>query len=400
MTEPHVLTLQRMAESAHIELCERILPFWLGLEDSIHGGYFEAVDARGAVYPNAAKTAVFLSRMLWTMSEAARRFEYGNCGEQARRTYLFLDRLRDQDSTGGYFASVTRDGKPYKRHKHIYAQAFVIFGLAGYASAFGDEPARAKALDLFAMVEERAHNLETGLYREAFDEFWQEIPNEDRSLGETVAPYTADTHLHLVEAYTQLLRLTPCAEVRKALHDLVEIFLDRFIAEDGSFAHQKLDQALMPVPGMIWPGHDIEASWLLTSASELLEDKELAPRVRAAARLLALGSVRHGASQNGGWAERVLDGQRAPWCLWWVQAEAIVGTLNEGLRSGDPKMIEQTIAAWSFIKHYMIDQSYGDWRLRVTAAGLPDQACPRVIFWKDAYHQARACMELIDHCSN
>lgn len=398
MTKSPVPALQELAEAARIELCERILPFWAKLEDSTDGGYFEAVDASGTVYPNVAKTAVFQSRMLWTMAEAARRFDYRNCAEQARRSYLFLDRLLDQ-GRGGYFAAVTRDGKPCRKQKHIYAQAFVIFGLAGYASASGDELAKTKALDLFATVEERALNPDTGLYLEAFDESWQEIANDDRSFGETVAPHTADTHLHLVEAYTQLLRAAPRADVRTALHSLVETFLERFVARDGSFAHQKLDQALIPVPGMIWPGHDIEASWLLTAASDLLADEALAFRVSDAARLLALGSVKLGSAPNGGWAERVQDGKRAPWCLWWVQAEAIVGTLNQGLRSSDPGMIQQAIAAWSFVKRHMADQSCGDWRLRVTATGLPDRTCPQVIFWKDAYHQARACMELIDRCS-
>lgn len=400
MPELFAQTLQRLADSARGELSKRLLPFWLAQEDSIYGGYFEAVDARGKVYPNAAKTAIFLSRMLWTMSEAARRFDSADCASQAHRTYLFLDRLRDLGSNGGYFASATRDGVPYKRHKHIYAQAFVIFGLAGYASATGDEHARAKALDLFRTIEDRSHNCETGLYLEAFDESWQEIPNEDRALGEAVAPYTADTHLHLVEAYTQLLRAAPEDEVRRALRALVETFLARFIAKDGSFTHQKLDKYLMPVQGAIWPGHDIEASWLLTSAADLLGDQEMESRVRVASRLLVLSSIRHGANPNGGWAERVWNGKRHPWCLWWVQAEAVVGTLNEGLRSGDLKLIEQANATWSFIERYVIDSSSGDWRLRVTAQGVPDETSPRVIFWKDAYHQARACMELVDRCSS
>lgn len=398
MTEFPVPALQRLAVAARVELTEHILPFWLALEDPIHGGYFEAVDQHGKIILNVPKTAVFLSRLLWAMSEAARRFERGDCARQAHRTYLFLDRLRDRSSRGGYFASALRDGRPYQRHKHIYAQAFVIFGLASYASAMGDEQAQGKALDLFRTVEDRACDRKTGLYHEAFDESWQKIPNEDRALGETVAPHTADTHLHLVEAYTQLLRAAPREEVRTALRALVETFLARFIAQDGSFAHQKLDRALMPVPGSVWPGHDIEASWLLDAASDVLGDAALASRVRGAARRLVLGSIRHGACANGGWAERVKDGKRNSWRLWWVQAEAVVGTLNEGLRSGDPQMIEQACATWSFIESCVIDRVRGDWRLRVTAEGAPDETCPGVIFWKDAYHQARACMELAERC--
>lgn len=394
-----VSLLRRLAAAARTELSERILPFWLALEDPLHGGHFETMDAQGRIYPNEPKTAVFQSRLLWTMTEAARRLGCVDCAGQAHRSYHFIERLRDPGDRGGYFAAVTRDGTPFQLHRHIYAQAFVLFGLAGYAAATGDAQARARALDQFRTIEDRAHDRDTGLYHESFDEAWRTIPNADRALGEAVAPYTADTHLHLVEAYTQLFRVAPLDEVRAALRGLVETFLARFVAPDGAFAHQKLDHTLTPVPGTIWPGHDIEASWLLATAGDLLGDADLAAHVRGAARRLAQGAIRHGADANGGWTERVRNGARDPARLWWVQAEAVVGTLSEGLRSGDPQMIEQADATWSFIERCISDKRRGDWRLRVGADGTPDEAAPRVIFWKDAYHQARACMELAERCA-
>lgn len=392
--ERSIPTLRRLAAAAQHQLEQQILPFWLSLEDTTFGGYFEAVDAAGRIHPDAPKTTIFLSRLLWTMSEAARRFGRADCAGQARRTYLFLDRLRDAGPLGGYFAAATRDGRPTLRHKHVYAQAFVIFGLSAYAMAAGDRQALARAVDLFRIVEARARDRETGLYLEAFDASWQEIANHDRALGETVAPHTADTHLHLIEAYTQLLRAAPVDEVRSALHALVETFLARFVAADGSFAHQKLGRSLAPVRGAIWPGHDIEASWLLGDACDLLGDAALAARARGAANGLARGAVRHGAAPDGSWTERRWGDRQDPWRLWWVQAEAVVGTLDEGLRSGDAEMIERAAATWSFIETRVADRPAEDWRLRVAADGSPDPDCPRVVFWKDAYHQARACIEV------
>lgn len=140
-------------------------------------------------------------------------------------------------------------------------------------------------------------------------------------------------------------------------------------------------------------------SWLLDEAADVLGDVALRLSIRRTARSLALGATASGLQPGGGWTERLHDGVPDPWRLWWVQAEAVLGMLNYGLRTGDWQMISQAAETWRFIEEKQRDARSGDWHLRVSATGAPDPTCPRVISWKDPYHQARACMEIIERCT-
>jgi hypothetical protein len=49
MTSADVARLEALARQANDELMNRIVPFWLALEDKRHGGYFSSVDFNGDI---------------------------------------------------------------------------------------------------------------------------------------------------------------------------------------------------------------------------------------------------------------------------------------------------------------------------------------------------------------
>jgi len=129
----------------------------------------------------------------------------------------------------------------------------------------------------------------------------------------------------------------------------------------------------------------------------LTKDDRLRARLREKARRLTNGAVHYGMQESGAWLERVTDAgvYTDARILWWVQAEAVLGLVVGGLRWEDENLVERALKTWKFIYEFMIDPNTGDWRLRVVnASGLPDPVAPRVVFWKDPYHQARACMQI------
>ncbi len=390
-----VAILRKLALTARRELIGNILPFWLALEDPA-GGHWISVDQQNRIDRMAPRRLVFAARILWTLSEAARRLQNAELARAAERAHDYLLRFRDAQS-GGYVTALAPDGTPLDRSKHVYGQAFVIFALAAFGHmARRLDPVQA-AQDLFEIIETRSRRAATGLYIESFDANWQETPNADRALGEQVAPHTADTHLHLMEAYAQLLSVSRDQRLAGALGTLVETFARRFVDASGSFTYQKLSLRGDPLRGAIWPGHDIEASVVLDQAADLLGNPPPEAPMRRLARSLALGALQNGRQAGGGWTERVQDGVANPWRLWWVQAEAALGLLNYGLRAGDAQMIERAAETWDFIQRHQRDPR-GDWHLRVSATGVPDPTAPRVTFWKEPYHQARACMETVRRC--
>src|SRR5262249_18596673 len=169
-----VARLESLARQVNDELANRILPFWLALEDKKHGSHFSSVDFNGDIDPNEKKSAVFVARLLFFFSEVHRVIGRPEAAVQAARTKRFLlDRLEDRVH-GGLFWSVTANGLPFEVEKHLYAQAFGIYGLSAYARAFADAEAAGAALRIFRVIAERAF----GHYgfTEFFDRSWhQEI---------------------------------------------------------------------------------------------------------------------------------------------------------------------------------------------------------------------------------
>jgi mannobiose 2-epimerase len=385
-----------LAERMMRELCDDLIPFWLALYDPQHGGHYGHVDLAGTINRTAPKTAIVVARLLWFLSTVGYVFGDGRCLEQAARTKAFLlNRVYDR-ARGGLFWAVTHDGRPADPTKHLYAQAFGIYSLSSHAATAGDAEALGAAKELFVLLESRVRRAEGG-YAEAFDAAWQ--PIEDRRIAWQggARTITANSHIHLVEAYTALVRAWPSPGPRAALADLVRFILDRFVTPDGTSLYQALDADLRPLPSAPSFGHDIEASWLLDDAGDALGDAALQQRLRRVAASLATAAASRAQLRDGGFLSSAIraDAASVPPRVWWVQAEAIVGLVNVAQQGGPPGMMTRAEALWGFIERVMIDRENGEWFEAVDGNGRPLPDRPKVGPWKEPYHQARACLEIM-----
>ena len=80
---------------------------------------------------------------------------------------------------------------------------------------------------------------------------------------------------------------------------------------------------------------------------------------------------------------------------WWVQAETVVGCLNQYQLRGDEAWLDRALGCWSFIKDHLLCPD-GEWYWSVRADGTPNTDDDRAGFWKCPYHNGRMCMELIE----
>ena len=64
----------------------------------------------------------------------------------------------DKQHGGGYW-SVDYLGKPKEKHKQMYGQGFMLYGLSEYYRAFGDKNALNSAIELFKLIEKHGYDI-------------------------------------------------------------------------------------------------------------------------------------------------------------------------------------------------------------------------------------------------
>jgi mannobiose 2-epimerase len=379
------------------ELRGDILPFWLQhARNRERGGFWGEISNDLTVKSNAPRGALLTARILWTFSAAYRRYQDPAYLEMARWAYDDLQTTFWDQERGGLYWSATAPGKPLDTRKQIYVQVFGVYGLSEYHRATGEPAALDRAIELYRLIEAHAHDRKNGGYFEAFTRDWKPQTNLRRSAMELYASKSQNTHLHVMEAFTNLLRVWPDPELRRDQRELVEIMLTRILNPANHHLWLFLDADWTPLTRTISFGHDIEASWLLTEAAGVIGDPDLLARARSTAQSMAQAVLAEGVDANGGLNyEAVPGGALNRRKEWWPQAEATVGFLNAYQLTHDERFLRAVLRTWDFIEAQLIDRKYGEWYYAILGDGAISPQ-PKVGFWKCPYHNSRACLELVE----
>jgi mannobiose 2-epimerase len=374
---------------------QSILCFWTehGI-DHTHGGVFGWLDRQGNPIAPATKSLVQQSRVLWTFSAASQLDPKPIYKEVADRSLEFLlSHLRDRKH-GGFYWLVERDGRLNSAKKHLYGQAFAIYGLAAYANAFHDKTAYVYALELFELIEWKAHDRRNGGYQEAFTQDWI-LNRGDTALGPPGLK-TMNTHTHLLEAFIELYSVRENSMVRERVTELLTLFPEKIIDKRVYSARLYFTDKWKSVGSQNSSyGHDVELSWLMTYAAVVL-GKSHDGVVRSAALGLIVHTLRYGSDRanSGVYYDGPSKGPATNIAkVWWVQAEALVGLLNAFQLTGELDYLTEFIQHAKFVRDHMFDHQYGEW--------LHTLGCDGVIRgekageWRDPYHQSRACLEIV-----
>ena len=419
--------IDRMKREMQDVLENNILRFWLDqMMDYEHGGFYGRMAHDGELHPEAEKGAVLNARILWAFSAAFRVLKHPEYLEAATRAKDYIiEHFIDQEY-GGVYWSVDCEGNPLDTKKQFYAIGFMIYGLTEYARATGDREALDYAIDLYDSIEEHAFDCVHNGYIEACTREWGEMADMRLSDLDANYPKSQNTHLHIIEPYTNLLRclkemqarescdyvpaigaVLPVGvsvpqqtidEVKGKLRNLVDIFTDRILNKDTNH----LDLFF----GMDWTrgaghlesyGHDIECSWLLHEAALVLGDQQVLMKVEPIVQAVAKASEK-GLRPDGSLIhEANLDtGQVDDDLHWWVQAENVVGQYNLWQHFGDESALNKAEKCWHYIKKQLIDYEHGEWYWSRHANGLLNTKDDKAGFWKCPYHNSRMCLEIIE----
>lgn len=388
-------TLSALRGRAERELRGNILPFWSTYPVDKAGGFYGALSNDLRVVEGVPRSSVLCSRLLWTFSAAYRRYGEPKYLEVATHAYTALVATFWDNDHGGLYWNSGDGGEPHQTAKRTYAQAFALYGLAEYAritDGAGLELARA----LFALLERSAYDPKHGGYLEGFSRTWEPLP--DMRLDRSAPPYrkASNTLLHVLEAYTNLHGVWPDETLRARLTGLIDTLLSHVLHSQPSRLGIFFDDAWNPLTAARSLGHDIEGSWLLVRAAEVLGDDGLLSKTREAALSLAEAVLRDGLSARG----HIFDGISPEGVIdsrvqWWPQAEAVVGFLGAFELSGELRFLEAAEAVWSFTQTHLVDRVHGDWFKELDEDGAPDLSHVKVGPWECPYHHSRMCLEVL-----
>ena len=354
----HPLEL-RKAIAAELE--ENLLPFWRERSlDETHGGFIAEMANDGTFRDDAARGLILNARLLWTFSTLFTELRDTRDLALACRAYEFLETTLRDRKNGGYLWHVAPDGHPLDGSKKTYGQAFAIYALCAYALATGEEQAVDSARELFELIETNAHDDENGGYIEARQQDWSTASELRLSEKDMDAAKSMNTHLHVLEAYTDLYRVWPDARVADRLRELVDLFDRHILDRERQHLHHFFDDDWTVLSNSYTYGHDIEAAWLLCEAAEALGDSRVITSVQRWTVTIARALLAEAIDEDGGLA---YEGRNATVIKesreWWCQAEAVIGCWQAHQLSGDPSFAEAAVRIWGFITDRIVDQENG-----------------------------------------
>ena len=378
---------------------DNILRFWIErMQDEEHGGFYGRIDNQNILHADADKGAILNARILWTFSAAYRvlgKSEYLKIATRAKR--YFIDHFIDPEY-GGVYWSLDYKGQPKDTKKQFYAIGFAIYGLSEYARATNDQEALEQAINLYRCVEEHALDKEYNGYIEAMTRNWQ--PIDDMRLSEYDANYpkSQNTHLHIIEPYTNLYRVWPSKELEASLRNIIGIFTDRILNPETHHLDLFFEMDWTRGAGQLESyGHDIECSWLMHEAALVLGDQKVLNKVEPIVQIVAKASEK-GLNPDGSMIHEanLTAGTKDDDLHWWVQAEAVVGFYNIYQHFHDEAALEKALRCWQYIKENLIDYQHGEWYWSRHRDGSLNTVDDKAGFWKCPYHNGRMCLEIIE----
>jgi len=385
-------------ERVERELRGNILPFCLKYAvDEEFGGFRGQIANDLTIDPFAHKSLILNARILWTFAKGYRVYGDEAYLQTARRAYEYLQRYFWDTEFGGMYWMVDHLGNPVETKKRIYGQAFTVYALAEYAGASAEMESQEKAIALYLMIENASHDGRNGGYFETYEREWKLAEKQQLSEVDKDEKKSMNTHLHLLEAYTNLLRRWNDGGLRERLRELVRIFLDRIIDPETHHFRMFFDEVWHDRSDRFSFGHDVEGSWLIYEAAEVLGDTKLLEEARKAAVEMAQAVYRQAIDQDGGLlyegtCRGIIDTDKH----WWPQAEAVVGFLNAYELSGKDYFLNASLKSWEFIEKYIVDHQHGEWYWKVSRDGTPSNDKYKVDPWKCPYHNSRTCFEVME----
>ena len=374
-----------------------ILAYWQRYApDPVNGGFYGRVNYQNQPDPNADKGIVLNARILWTFSAGLRHTHHDEYRPVADQAFQYIRQHFIDPQYGGVYWSVTTKGEPANATKQLYGQSFALYGLSEYVRATNDPTARTMAQELFRLMVKHAYDPKRGGFQEGLARDWSPTDKLVLSKKDNQETKTMNTHLHILEAFTNLYRVWPDKSVDTQIRGMLDAFTNHIVDSKTYRMKLFLNDDWQVRRTAISYGHDIEASWLLPEAADVLKDKALQKKINTLGIKMARAAA-DGLDPDGGmnYEYDPVTGHRNRERSWWVMAEAMVGFYNAYQLTKEQQFLDKSLQSWEFTKKHLLDTKNGEWFMGVT----PEHKVTgndKISMWKCPYHNSRACLEMLE----
>lgn len=377
--------------------------------DHENGGFRSNFTRDWKPYGKESKFSVFQGRMTWISSQVAMR------RPELRDKFLpiaqhgvdYLTGTMWDKEKGGFYWGLDEKGQIspfYTDGKHLYGMGFMIYGLASGYQATKDPRALEYAKRGFQWIDQHAHDAKNGGYFE-----WMTrdgtpvVGHPETGIVESlpVASFpigykSMNTHIHLLEALTQLYEVWRDDLLRQRVEELLSVVRDKVSVDPGAM-NLYFTNAWQAFPDHDSYGHDVEAAYLMLEAEDVL-GKGHDPRTLRMAKMLVDHALHYGWDRNlgGFYREGTTEGKAESRDKeWWVEFEGLNALLmmHEMYGKQTDVYFKAYQQQWSFLKNYQIDPEFHGVYPLVNEDGKP-QVPVKGEIWKAAYHDGRALLNV------
>jgi len=389
---PEDSTMAKLKQEIVQDLKGNILPFWASKSPDLFDGFYGTLNFDGTPDMNAQRGGILNARLIWTFSTAYRLLKDKRYLPPANRAqHYFLNHFIDTEY-GGSFYMVNVDGTPLDTKKDTYQNAFAIYGLSEHYRATGNWESLVAAISIYQKLIEHAYDSINGGFIESFTRDWQMI--------DTKSPKTMNTNLHVLEALTNLYRVWKDENLKNHLREQIDVMTHKVLNQTTWHEQLFLTMDWKNQQNIDSYGHDVEFSWLLTEAAEVLGDEDIQKDAKRIAVNLAAVQLEQGIDTTGAMMYEKENDHLNANREWWPQAETVTGFLNAWQISGDKKFLDAAVHEWEWIKTNMIDRKYGEWYSNVYPDGTPQKDRVKADQWRCPYHNSRMGFEVMSRFRN
>jgi len=400
----------KLADEMETTLRRDVFAVWVPRTiDTENGGFYSNFTRDWQRADSEGKFSVFQGRMTWLAAQIVMK------RPDLKTQFLpivshgvdYLANVLWDKQHGGFFWGLDDKGQITQRYtdgKHLYGMSFGLYGAAAAYQATRDPRALKLAQMAFRWMDKRAHDAKNGGYFEWLTragEVVQAKPGTGRVetiplAGFPLSYKSMNTHIHLLESFSQLYEVWPDQTLRSRLVELLQIVRDKICVEPGVMnLYFTVDWHAIPDHDSY--GHDVETAYLMLEATEVLGQVHNSKTERMA-KMLVDHALSYGWDETYGGFFRDGTTLGPPEDLrkeWWVQFEGLNALLlmHEKYGNASDVYFKAFQQQWQFIKDHQVDHEFGGLYDTVERDGtVKDHVKARI--WKEGYHDGRALLNV------